>query len=419
MGAGGLISQKLLCLLFVAGFLSIQFWPAEAKAEDNPEPESTASAVMIDLPTNPALGSKLFVEKRCDQCHSVRGHGAKFAPDLARIQTGATFLDIAADMWNHSPRMEEEFVKLGFVRPELSPDDVSALISFLYLLNFFDEQGEVQAGEALFRTKGCSSCHQVGGANGDLAGPDLNHFAEYRSSVFIVTALWNRLKDMKAMQDRRGIHYPNFSGKELTHLIAYIRDEGSKASELSYWRYIRPGNPKKGAMLFLDKGCADCHSASSGAEAKVGPDLQTKELWGSLTAIGSTLWNHGPAMWEQAQGKLPEFEPKEMLDLLIYLYFIKYVDPPGNPVVGKKLFEERSCSDCHTVGQGDSTGPDMLTLWGGRTPADIVSQMWNHSGKMVEMVQEEDRAWPRLEDKELADLLAYVEQQRAAKKGEN
>jgi len=52
------------------------------------------------------------------------------------------------------------------------------------------------------------------------------------------------------------------------------------------------------------------------------------------------MWNKGPtvlAKMAQTQAGIPKFTPKEMADLLAYLYFLHFIDEPGNPAMGKRF----------------------------------------------------------------------------------
>jgi len=45
-------------------------------------------------------------------------------------------------------------------------------------------------------------------------------------------------------------------------------------------------------------------------------------------------------------------EKKETADLFAFLYFIRYMDEPGDPPKGKILIETKACIKCHTVKEG-------------------------------------------------------------------
>ena len=104
--------------------------------------------------------------------------------------------------------------------------------------------------------------------------------------------------------------------------------------------FITPGNPKEGKQVFISKGCVKCH-AIRGEGGKVADDLgkKAKTFYKSLTQIASIMWNKGPTVFakmSQTETGIPKFTPKEMADLMAYLYFLHFIDEPGNPVNGKK-----------------------------------------------------------------------------------
>src|SRR3989304_574098 len=117
-------------------------------------------------------GGKVFAEKGCGRCHALRGTGGGVGPDLGRIQTGTSFFELGAAMWNHLPRMGAKMSELGIRRPTLTPTEVSNLIAFLFTAQYYDEPGDAKTGEELFAAKGCVQCHEVGGKGGRV-GPGL------------------------------------------------------------------------------------------------------------------------------------------------------------------------------------------------------------------------------------------------------
>ena len=67
------------------------------------------------------------------------------------------------------------------------------------------------------------------------------------------------------------------------------------------------------------------------------------------------MWNHFPEMFKAMQEEnieVPEFSAKDMADITAYLFSIRYFDPAGNGVAGKKLFQEKRCNVCHDIRGG-------------------------------------------------------------------
>jgi hypothetical protein len=144
----------------------------------------------------------------------------------------------------------------------------------------------------------------------------------------------------------------------------------------------------------------------------VGPDLAIK-LKGSLMRIAGSMWNHGPRMWAtmaERQVAVPSLGTEEMSDLISYLYFFQFIDPPGDPGRGGAIFKEKRCATCHASARGGKpVAPPVADVMEKlRTPVEVITEMWNHAGKMEEKMAEENVAWPVLKGGEMADLIAYL-----------
>ena len=65
------------------------------------------------LPEDPTGGGRLFVTKGCARCHAFKGTGSSIGPDLSKIDLADTQLDLAAQIWNHTPAMIAEMEQSG------------------------------------------------------------------------------------------------------------------------------------------------------------------------------------------------------------------------------------------------------------------------------------------------------------------
>src|SRR3972149_1321769 len=111
------------------------------------------------------------------------------------------------------------------------------------------------------------------------------------------------------------------------------------------------GDPAKGAKVFGNKGCAQCH-ALGGEGGKVGPDLLRKQFHGTLLQLAGALWNHWPQMAEKMEQKRlswPQFTQSEMADVISYIYYLRYLDVEGDMAQGKRLIAEKGCLKCHSL----------------------------------------------------------------------
>ncbi|MFQ5830635.1 MAG: c-type cytochrome [Candidatus Methylomirabilia bacterium] len=357
---------------------------------------------------DPLAGSRLFGAKGCSKCHAVNGVGGNVGPDLGRILHPRSFYDLAAAMWNHFPQMAERMRELGISRPRLDPRETGDLIAFLFTLNYFDPPGDVEAGRRLFTEKKCVGCHQVGGIGG-VVGPNLDFLKQYGSPIFIAAAMWSHGPRMAEAMRARGITRPTFSGSELLDLIAYLG--AASPAPVQGPLYILPGRADEGRRLFVETRCIECHSVG-GRGGQVGPDLAGRELDRSLTEFAAAMWNKAPAMMKAMKARkisVPQLLPEDMADVLAYLYSVRYFGEPGDPGEGQAVVTDKGCLGCHSVsGKGGKVGPDLARAKGLDSPAGVITEMWNHAGKMEEKMLEENVTWPVLKGEEMADLVAFL-----------
>jgi cytochrome c len=133
-----------------------------------------------------------------------------------------------------------------------------------------------------------------------------------------------------------------------------------------------------------------------------------------MTQLAGTMWNHAPVMRKLAKEKGIVWKPfsgSEMRDLISYLYSISLLDQPGDPRRGERLFVERGCATCHRVrGKGGKIGPDLEQWKQYGSPILWAELMWSHALGMEEKMREFGVRWPRFEENEMIDLIAYIQQ---------
>ncbi len=197
----------------------------------------------------------------------------------------------------------------------------------------------------------------------------------------------------------------------MAHLLAYMR--GAALNEDGDITYAEPGSPKRGKDIFIQKKCNVCH-AVFGEGGRRGSDLGKRELRLTLTEISGKIWSHSGQMWQEMKRigiPFPIFSPKEMADLISFLYFIQFYEEKGDPVEGKKLFREKVCIFCHALeGEGENVGPDLTKSEAHFSPIFLASSMWNHAIVMEDMLAEKDLGWPRFSGNEMRDLVSYVQE---------
>lgn len=363
------------------------------------------------FPEDPAKGSRLFVNKGCVKCHALKGEGGGMGPDLGKIDLGDTQLDLAAKLWNHIPSMVAGIERAKILKPNLTGEELGSISAYLYFLKYFDEPGDATKGKFLFNEKGCLFCHPLTG-KGKRGESGLDEFPQNISPVFLSMEIWNHGPEMIAHMVQLGMKWPEFKETEMIDLLEYIKKNAKGPKEVAY---ITPGNPKEGKRVFLSKGCGECHLIRGEKTPASGIDLskKSKAYYQSLTRITSTMWNKGPtilAKMSQTKTGIPKFTPKEMADLVSYLYFLHFIDEPGNPVNGKKKFSDLGCVRCHGSNgkKGDLMHIDLSKYKHAANPMEIAAGIWNHSVEIRRTTMEKGIPWPRFKKGEMADLLEYL-----------
>jgi len=111
----------------------------------------------------------------------------------------------------------------------------------------------------------------------------------------------------------------------------------------------------------------------------------------------------------------PTFKRNELVDIIAYITATAK-DPgsdsaqivPGTPERGEKLFRDKQCATCHTIGgKGGKVGPEL-----GRAHHVSLTQfaglMWNHGPAMWARMKERQIEVPSLTGQEMADIVAYL-----------
>lgn len=135
--------------------------------------------------------------------------------------------------------------------------------------------------------------------------------------------------------------------------------------------------------------------------------------------IAGAMWNHGPKMWADTARRgiaMSSLTAEEMSDIIGYLYFLQFIDPPGLPERGRMVFQEKRCGKCHESREkGAAQGADFAKSDKLKTQLEVVTEMWNHASTMEEKMLRESLEWPLFRGGEMADLVAYLISLRAGK----
>jgi len=171
--------------------------------------------------------AKVIADVKCTNCHSIRGIGADYAPDLSyagsKLQEGwiRSFLanpDVIRPLLQQMPKLGLTSGKpaakitmpkfnLGQQKVEdTNRTDVDAVINFLQqelvstdipkkipVITTMTMPEQISKGKSLYDEKGCKACHQIGMEGGAL-GPNLSNVGNRLNPGFIFKHLENARK---------------------------------------------------------------------------------------------------------------------------------------------------------------------------------------------------------------------------------
>ena len=274
--------------------------------------------------------------------------------------------------------------------------------------SLFSPTQDPLAGSRVFGTKGCVKCHPVNGV-GAKVGPDLGRIPRPRSFYELAAGMWNHLPKMGERMRELGIARPHLDPRETGDLIGFLYT-------VNY--FDPPGIVDTGRRLFTEKKCILCHQ-TGGAGGVVGPNLDFLRQFGSPILIAAELWNHGPAMAEAMRAKgivRPTFRDAELRDLIAYLKAASQAYPeeplyilPGRADDGQLLFRDKGCILCHSIGgEGGRVGPDLAERGLQLSLTQFAAAMWNKAPAMMKEMKARALSVPRLQAREMADLVAYL-----------
>ena len=175
------------------------------------------------LPGRAEAGRVIFVEKRCNECHSVQGVGGHIGPDLAEQGRQWGLTEFAAAMWNKRPQMMDAAREKQMRLPQVGAVEMADLVAYLYSVRYFDEPGATERGEQTLRDKGCLGCHSLHGTGG-ISATDLAQVSGVESPAAVIAMLWNHSLVMEGAPDLQETAWPTLSAEEMADITVFLQE---------------------------------------------------------------------------------------------------------------------------------------------------------------------------------------------------
>jgi cytochrome c551/c552 len=183
----------------------------------------TTLAAPAKAPAQASSDGALFAAKECARCHRPGGDRG-VGPPLETVRRPQGAFELAGRLWNHAPAMFSTFSAAGLPWPQISPEEMGGLMSYLLADPARDPAPDLFKGETILVRKGCLKCHNLRGEGGRV-GPDLGQRrAMYASAAVWAAAMWVHTPAMAAKARELGILYPRFVEHELSDLVGYLKD---------------------------------------------------------------------------------------------------------------------------------------------------------------------------------------------------
>lgn len=267
----------------------------------------------IGEPGDPAIGRRIVREKGCVHCHSTETEVAGSpALNFRRWGTYANPIIWAQKIWEHAPKMEQAMEDQGLTWPQLNDSDLVNITAYVRGLGgreagIYLRPGSAEVGNRLFSEHRCRSCHVRGGLGGDLATAALPH-----NLAALASRMWNHSPEMTRLMRTQGVERSSLTPQEMADIIAYL---------LSLRASHRAGRAERGRLVFVKKGCSQCHLEEPKASSS-GPVIAVLARDATPIRFAHAMWNHGVPMLDvmsELGGAWPIFHPGELADLIAYL----------------------------------------------------------------------------------------------------
>lgn len=190
-----------------------------------------------NLNSNVISGKKVWEKYNCNDCHTILGFGGYYAPDMTKVYKRLGGENIKEILKN--PEVVFASSKRKMQKQNLSDEEIENLVSFLKWVSEIDNNdwppqdsdkrisktalrmslGEgISIGAALFKVRGCITCHTIDGSGGKR-GPDLSKVGEN----YDMETLKEMIKNPKKINPESKMpHQEQLSEEELKKISEFL-----------------------------------------------------------------------------------------------------------------------------------------------------------------------------------------------------
>ncbi|MBI5280627.1 MAG: c-type cytochrome [Candidatus Solibacter usitatus] len=275
------------------------------------------------------------------------------------------------------------------------------------------QYGDARRGAESIERRSCTLCHSIRGAGGGTA-PDLSRRSTRDfTPATLAASMWNHGPAMWRAMSARNLPVLSLGPTEIADLYAYF---------YSIRYFDLPGDAGRGKALFSVKKCSICHALTPEEGKRPGPPVSRWPAIANRIRWSEHMWNHSGAMMAEIEKRgirWPTFTLQEMVDLLVYVRNLpqRPDERPSlvfdDPLAGEKVFRERGCGRCHTLGAPETGKIDLVGVArAARTFTELGVRMWNHLPQMRQRAAAVQFDFPTFSENEMSQLMAYLFAQR-------
>jgi hypothetical protein len=107
-------------------------------------------------------------------------------------------------------------------------------------------------------------------------------------------------------------------------------------------------------------------------------------------------------------GQTEKLASGDMRNLIAFLFAQRFFFEPGDASKGRKVYEEKSCGNCHDMRRSQTGAPDLTLATEAFSPITLTASIWRHGPSMLKAMNQQNIEWPEFEKSEMIDLIAWL-----------